>query len=50
MLSERDSNIVALNGPAARKAEVDDQLFILSYAQIDPQHESLQPIVLDLRG
>ncbi len=43
------SNIIALNGPAARKGEIGDQLFILSYAQIDPAHESLEPILLDLR-
>ena len=46
---ERGSNIIALNGAAARKAEIDDQLFILSYAQIDPKNESLEPTLIDLR-
>jgi len=46
---ERGSGIVGLNGPAARKAEVGDVIFIISYAQIDPEKESLTPILLDLR-
>jgi aspartate 1-decarboxylase len=47
---EPGSNIIALNGPAARKAEIGDQIFILSYAQIDPKHESLEPVLVDLRN
>jgi aspartate 1-decarboxylase len=46
---KRNSKVIGLNGPAARKAEIGDQVFILSYAQIDAEHESLQPIVVDLR-
>jgi len=46
----RDSKIIALNGPAARKAEIGDQIFILSYAQADPEQGLLKPIVIDLRG
>jgi aspartate 1-decarboxylase len=46
---ERNSKVIGLNGPAARKAETGDQIFILSYAQIDSEHESLQPVVVDLR-
>lgn len=46
---KRGSNIFALNGPAARKGEAGDQLFIISYAQIDPKSETLQPIVVDLK-
>ena len=33
---ERDSGVIGLNGPAARKAEIGDEVFILAYAQIDP--------------
>lgn len=43
----RGSKIFGLNGPAARKAEVGDQVFIISYAQIDA-NETLKPIVVDL--
>jgi len=46
---ERNSKVIGLNGPAARKVEIGDQIFILSYAQIDSEHETLQPIVVDLR-
>lgn len=46
---ERNSKVIGLNGPAARKAEIGDQIFILSYAQIDSEYETLQPIVVDLR-
>ena len=46
---KRYSNIIALNGPAARKAEVGDELFILSYATIDPQQETLIPLLVDLK-
>lgn len=46
---ERGSGVFGLNGPAARKAEVGDQIFIISYAQIDPETESLQPVVVDLQ-
>ena len=41
------SRVFSLNGAAARKAEVGDKLFIISYAQIDPA-ESLEPIIVDL--
>ena len=46
---ERGSGVFALNGPAARKAEIGDQIFILSYAQLDPKLESLEPIVVNLQ-
>jgi len=46
---ERGSSIVALNGAAARLAEIGDQLFIISYAMIDPEQETLTPKVIDLR-
>ncbi len=41
------SQIFSLNGAAARKAEIGDKLFIISYAQIDV-NEKLSPIVVDL--
>ncbi|QLH42816.1 MAG: aspartate 1-decarboxylase [Coxiellaceae bacterium] len=46
---KRGSGIFALNGPAARRGEIGDEIFILSYAQIDSQKESLEPIVVDLK-
>jgi len=44
---QRGSNTFALNGPAARKGEIGDEIFILSYALID-SNESLEPILVDL--
>ena len=44
------SGVIGLNGPAARKGEVGDDLFILSYALIDPAQETLEPIVIDLQN
>jgi len=41
------SKIFSLNGAAARKAEIGDKIFIISYVQIDP-NEHLDPIVIDL--
>lgn len=43
-----DSNIIGLNGPAARRGQVGDKLFILSYAWIDPANESIEPKVINL--
>lgn len=42
------SRIFSLNGAAARKAEVGDKIFVISYAQINPDNETLAPIVIDL--
>src|SRR5665648_132973 len=42
---ERGSRVFCLNGPAARKAEVGDHVFILSYVQIDAK-ESLVPLLV----
>ena len=39
--------IFSLNGAAARKAEIGDKVFILSYAQIK-HSETLNPVILDL--
>ena len=44
---EAGSKIFSLNGAAARKAEVGDKLFIISYANIDVA-ENLTPLVVDL--
>lgn len=41
------SRIFSLNGAAARKAEIGDKIFIISYAQIKDD-EMLEPIVIDL--
>lgn len=41
------SKIFSLNGAAARKAEIGDKIFVISYAQID-ESETLVPIVIDL--
>jgi aspartate 1-decarboxylase len=45
---EAGSGVIAINGPAARKAAIGDQVFILSYAHITPS-EVLEPIVVDLQ-
>jgi aspartate 1-decarboxylase len=41
------SKIFGLNGPAARKGEVGDQLFIIAYAHIDAE-DQLEPTIVDL--
>ena len=41
------SKIFGLNGPAARKGEIGDKLFIIAYAHIDA-NETLEPIIVDL--
>ena len=46
---EAGSGIIALNGPAARHAQVGDDLFILSWAQIDATSEDLEPGIVDLK-
>ena len=42
------SGIIGLNGPAARKGELGDELFILSWAMIDDK-DALEPIIVDLK-
>src|SRR3990167_10039307 len=42
---KRHSHIIGLNGPASRKGEIGDGLFILSYALVDPKKEKLSPVV-----
>lgn len=47
---ERGSNIIGLNGPAARRAELGDEIFILSYAFLDPEKELVvEPTLVDLK-
>lgn len=41
------SKIFSLNGAAARKAEIGDKIFIISYAQIEDS-ATLTPIIVDL--
>jgi aspartate 1-decarboxylase len=41
------SRIFSLNGAAARKAEIGDKIFVISYAQIT-ENESLTPTIIDL--
>ncbi len=43
------SRVIELNGPAARLCEVGDELFILSYAMIDPQKEAITPKLVSLK-
>lgn len=45
---KRGSGTFALNGPAARKGEIGDEIFILSYALIDPDKEAMEPVLVDL--
>ena len=41
------SRVFGLNGAAARKAEVGDKIFIISYAMIN-ETDSLTPVIIDL--
>ena len=45
---ESGSKMICLNGPAARLGQVGDQIFIISYALIDPDKESVEPVLVDL--
>ena len=44
----RGSNIIGLNGPAARKGALGDEVFVLSYAIID-ESDHLDPLLIDLK-
>ena len=46
---KRGSNVIGLNGPAARKGMVGDSIFILTYAIINNE-EQLEPILVDLKN
>jgi aspartate 1-decarboxylase len=44
---ERGSGIICLNGPAARKALVDDIVIVISYAQTTPEEaKAYKPILV----
>ena len=45
----RGSKSFVLNGPAARKGLVGDEIIIIAYASINPKEETLSPIVIDLK-
>ena len=45
---EPGSNLFALNGPAARKAAIGDNIFILAYALVDPAVEVIKPTIVDM--
>jgi aspartate 1-decarboxylase len=45
---EPGSGVIAINGPAARRAAIGDEIFILSYAQVSPDLV-FNPIVVDLK-
>jgi len=47
---DRGSKIVGLNGPAARKAEIGDEIFIIAYALFDPDKENIIPTLINLKG
>ena len=42
------SGVIGLNGPAARRVELGDEIFILSYTLIDADND-LSPVILDLK-
>ncbi|MFV9972659.1 MAG: aspartate 1-decarboxylase [Francisella endosymbiont of Hyalomma asiaticum] len=44
-----NSKTIVLNGTTARKCEIGDQIFIITYAQIDPTKESIKPKLVDLK-
>ena len=44
---ERNSGVVCLNGPAARRVQKDDIIIIISYAQMTPQEaQTFQPKII----
>ena len=46
----RGSKVVCLNGPAARKGLVGDEVIVIAYAQIEPGKETVEPRIVSLRG
>ena len=46
---EAGTGVFGLNGPAARKCELGDEIFIISYAWIDPAQDTLEPALVDLK-
>ncbi|NRA73529.1 MAG: aspartate 1-decarboxylase [Rickettsiales bacterium] len=47
---EPNSKIFGLNGATARRGELKDQIFIISYALINPLEEKINPIIIDLKN
>lgn len=47
---QKGSQLICLNGPAARTAMVGDEVMILSYASIDPEKETLSPRIFSCRS
>ena len=43
---KRDSGIICLNGPAARKAVVDDIVIVISYAHMTPEEAKIYKPIL----
>ena len=46
---EAGCGVFSLNGPVVRKCELGDEIFIISYAWIDPAQETLEPALIDLK-
>jgi len=47
ILGERGSKVISINGAAARKAEVDDCIIIVSYASMDfEQAKTFKPTII----
>ena len=45
---QRGSKEICLNGPAARNGMIGDEIIVLTYAQIDPKIESLEPTIVNM--
>ena len=44
---ERNSGVICLNGAAARKCQVDDELIVISYAQMTPEEATtFEPTII----
>jgi len=46
---KRGTRVIGLNGPAARRAELGDEIFILSYGMVDPEKEPIEPTLVNLK-
>ena len=46
---DRGSQTIGLNGPAARRGAIGDELFIISYGMVNPKEETIDPKLVDLR-
>jgi aspartate 1-decarboxylase len=44
---ERGSGTICMNGPAARKVQVDDTIIIITYAQMTPEEaQAYEPVIV----